>query len=107
MQVGLADAAVLQNKIHSFGDPRLYALSVVTEHLSRSMQPLVPERLFVGGADGKPQTGGMLGLLVDLLVAEKAGWQPAEVEPAAGLKDLAASMTHDGIESLQTDRVKP
>ncbi len=107
MQVGLADAAVLQNKIHSFGDPRLYALSIVTEHLSRSMQPLVPERLFVGGADGKPQTGGMLGLLVDLLVAEKAGWQPAEAEPTAGLKDLAASMTHDGIESLQTDRVKP
>ncbi len=68
-------------------------------------QPLVPERLFVGGgADGQPQAGGgMLGLLIDLLVAEKSGWQPADGHEAAGLKDLAANMTSEVIESLQSE----
>jgi regulator of protease activity HflC (stomatin/prohibitin superfamily) len=102
MQVGLADAAVLQNKIKSFGDPRLYALSVVAQHLSRSTQPLVPERLFLtAGTEGKPQSGnGMLGLLIDLLVAEKSGWQPAEGVNSAGLTSLTEKMTTDAVNSL-------
>ena len=53
MQVGLSEASVLLRKIASFGDPRLYALSVVAEQLTHSSQPLVPERVFIGGADGK------------------------------------------------------
>jgi len=105
LQVGLAEAAVLQNKIRSFGDPRLYALSVVAQRLSRSHQPLVPERLFVSSAaaDGKPQAAsGMLGLLIDLLVAEKSGWQPAEAGgDGAGLENLSRSMTAEAMESLR------
>src|SRR5205085_1345688 len=54
LQIGLSEASVLLRKIGSFGDPRLYALSVVAEHLSKSSQPLVPERVFMtGGANGE------------------------------------------------------
>ena len=52
MQVGLSEASVLMRKIASFGDPRLYALSIVAEQLTHSSQPLVPERVFMAGGDG-------------------------------------------------------
>lgn len=103
MQVGLSEAAVLMRKINSFGDPRLYALSVVAEHLSHSSQPLVPERLFVAsGADGEHPAGGngMLGLLLNLLVAEKSGFQPAETGANDGLKEMADRMAAHAVESL-------
>src|SRR5262249_33048168 len=93
MQTGLAEAGVLLRKIGSVGDPRLYALAVVAEHLSKSTQPLVPERVFVGGAAGNgngtdKSAGGMLGLLLDLLVAEKSGFKLADDDPQ--LKELRA-----------------
>ncbi len=92
MQIGLSEAAVLLRKISSFGDPRLYALSVVAEHLSQSAQPLVPDRLFIAGGngDGKAQTGGMLGMLIDLLVAERSGFQLASTDE---VKDPRSSPT--------------
>ena len=90
MQVGLSEASVLLRKISSFGDPRLYALSVVAEHLSHSSQPLVPERVFVAGANGEAGHGGasqgMLGMLINLLVAEKSGFQPSEDAGMGGLR---------------------
>jgi hypothetical protein len=103
MQVGLSEAAVLLRKIASFGDPRLYALSVVAEHLSHSSQPLVPERLFMAGAgDAKEQAGnGMLGLLLNLLVAEKSGFQPSDNSETAGLKSMADRMTALAVDSLE------
>src|SRR6185295_1211039 len=52
MQVGLSEAAVLMRKVASYGDPRLYALQQVGAQLSRSTQPLVPERVFISGGDG-------------------------------------------------------
>src|SRR5581483_535684 len=74
MQVGLSEALVLLRKIASFGDPRLYALSIVTEQLTHSEQPLVPERIFMAGANGdgagSGSANGMLGMLLNLLVAE-------------------------------------
>src|SRR6185312_10123774 len=75
MQVGLSEASVLMRKIASFGDPRLYALSIITEQLTHSSQPLVPERVFMAGAQGDSAgspgtTSGMIGLLLNLLVAE-------------------------------------
>lgn len=87
---GEAEADVLRQKVASYGDPRLYALSLVTHHLSQSQQPLVPERLFVhgdaGGGRRSPLAQGLLGTLLDLLVAERAGFAPAaesaEAEPA-------------------------
>ncbi len=85
---------MLRQKVASYGDPRLYALSLVTQHLSQSQQPLVPERLFVHGDAGdghsSPLAQGLLGTLVDLLVAERAGFAPA-ADPAAKEPDQPAT----------------
>jgi len=103
MQIGLAEASVLLRKIGSFGDPRLYALSVVAEHLSKSQQPLVPERLFVAGGagtngDGQASTNGMVGLLFSLLVAEKSGFKLADDDPdLKALRDYADKMTQEAM----------
>jgi uncharacterized membrane protein YqiK len=77
-QVGLSEAAVQLQKIRAYGDPRLFALNLVSEHFAQSAQPLVPERLLVMG-DGQEKKGegvqshGMLGQLITLLLSEKAG----------------------------------
>jgi len=91
-EIGEAEAKVLMRKITSFGDPRLYAISVLAEHLSKSQQPLVPQQVFLGGGAGDGNAGmGMLGTLVNLLVAEKSGFKIAgngeaglDVKPPAG-----------------------
>ena len=71
--VGNAEAAVLQLKINSYGDPRLYAMAIVAEQLRQSQQPLVPSQLFVTGGDGDRQSSSMLGTLLNILTAEKLG----------------------------------
>ena len=84
---GEAEATVLTKKIASYGDPRVYALSLVTRHLSKSQQPLVPERVFLtGGGDGSdaPAAQGILGTLVSLLVAERTGFQVDEAAEPSG-----------------------
>jgi uncharacterized membrane protein YqiK len=105
MQVGLAEATILLRKIASFGDPRLYALSQVAEQLSHSSQPLVPERVFMSGGTGETGQGGtaqgMLGMLINLLVAEKSGFQPSDAPGVASLQEFAERMTHDAMESMQ------
>ncbi len=105
MQVGLAEASVLLRKVGSYGDPRLYALALVAEHLAKSSQPLVPERVFVAGGDGGNGQGsggqGMLGLLINLLVAEKSGFQPADGNGQAGLHEFAERFTRQAMESMQ------
>jgi uncharacterized membrane protein YqiK len=106
MQVGLAEAAVLIRKIGSFGDPRLYALAGVAEHLAHSSQPLVPERLFVAGGDGASAGGtgqGLLGNLISLLVAEKSGFQETENGDATALKEVADRMTRHVLDCLKED----
>ena len=80
--VGNAEAAVLQLKINSYGDPRLYAMAVVAEQLRQSQQPLVPSQLFVTGGDGAGNQSSMLGALLNILTAEKLG---IEVKPAKKL----------------------
>ncbi len=61
--------------------------SQVVDQLARSSQPLVPERVFVAGGTGSPgESGngspgaaqGVLGLLLNLLVAEKSGFSLSE-----------------------------
>jgi uncharacterized membrane protein YqiK len=103
LQIGLSEAAVLLRKISSFGDPRLYALQLVAEQLSHASQPLVPERVFMSGSgDGAPtQASGMLGMLLQLLVAEKSGFQPSETAGLDSLKEFADRMTRDAMESMQ------
>jgi uncharacterized membrane protein YqiK len=110
MQVGLSEAAVLLRKIASFGDPRLYALSVVTEQLTHSAQPLVPERVFMAGGTGDQAPGGggasgMLGMLLSLLVAEKSGFQPVDAVELGGLKEVGDRMTHEALEALKQGAV--
>lgn len=106
LQEGLSEAAVLLRRISCYGDPRLYALGLVTDHLSKSAQPLVPERLFVAGggaADGAaPQpSSGMLGMLINLLVAEKSGMSVGENTETAQLKVFADQMTAKVMDTLQ------
>ena len=105
MQVGLSEASVLLRRISSYGDPRLYALSLVSEQLAHSAQPLVPERLFVaGGSDGAStgnQSGqGLIGLLISLLVAEKSGFDMSTSEDLDQLKQFSDRMVQDTMKSM-------
>ncbi len=102
LQTGLSDAAVLLRKIHSFGDPRLFALSGLSEQLTHISQPLVPERVFIAGGDGATsQSGqGLLGLLLNLLVAEKSGFTPGDGEELTTLKEFADRMAREAMESV-------
>jgi uncharacterized membrane protein YqiK len=108
LQIGLSEASVLLRKIQSFSDPRLYALSLVAEQLAHSAQPLVPERVFVAGANGSSENGspeaagaGMLGLLINLLVAEKSGFQLAENPGSSTLQEFAERMSRQAMESME------
>lgn len=86
-QVGQSEASVLLQRIASFGDPKLYAVSLLAEQLAHSTQPLVPERVFIAGGAGSDgahsmtAANGLLGTLISLLVAEKTGFQPTPGNP--------------------------
>ncbi len=85
-QIGLSEAAVLLKRIASYRDPKLYAMSLVAEQLSKSSQPLVPERVFVAGSasagsNSSTDTAGLFGMLINLLVAEKAGFSLDKPDP--------------------------
>lgn len=103
MQIGLSEAAVLLRKIHAFGDPRLYALAGLAEPLAHSAQPLVPERVFVAGGDGAAaQTGGgLMGLLLNLLVAEKSGIASGDAPELAPLQEIADRLSREAVAALQ------
>jgi uncharacterized membrane protein YqiK len=111
MQIGLSEASVLLRKISSYGDPRLFALALASEYLSKSAQPLVPERVFVTGGAGANGDGhasqGLLGTLISLLVAEKSGFQPGDNPELAGLKEFADRMTRDALDVMQQGNVAP
>lgn len=101
-QIGLADASVLLKKIQSFSDPRIYALTQVVSHLVESKQPLVPQHVFMAGSStygpdgGHPDAAqGMLGLLMNLLVAEKAGFAPNGFKPDPDLEKYAERLVQE------------
>ncbi|MCA9121864.1 MAG: hypothetical protein H6822_11695 [Planctomycetaceae bacterium] len=77
---GEAQASVLRKQIDSYGDPRLYAVSMVSKYLARSRQPLVPQQVFTSGAAADGNCGrleqGPLSILIELLLAEKLGLDP-------------------------------
>jgi len=83
-QIGLAEAAVTLQKVNAYRDPRLYALNVFADEFSKSVQPLVPSRLFIsnrGGAGGDGEgagTGSVLETLLSLILSEKAGINVSE-----------------------------
>ncbi len=64
-------------KVSAFRDPRLYALNVFADQFSKSVQPLVPSRLFIsnagGTADEGQRPGSVLETLLNLILSEKAG----------------------------------
>jgi uncharacterized membrane protein YqiK len=100
-QTGVAEAGVFLKKIRAYGDPRLFALNLLTEQMAHSQQPLVPERvLMMGGEgqDGAPAGVSLFGRLMALLLAEKGGigigaqeGVPADVEQFVDALTGAAS----------------
>jgi uncharacterized membrane protein YqiK len=105
MQIGLSEAAVLLRKIGSFGDPRLYALQEVATKLSNSQQPLVPKHLFVSGSqngDGSPLASGMLGTLLELLVAEKTVWSTSDLPELDSLRQFSDRVSKSALESISS-----
>jgi len=76
--IGQSEAQVLQLKIDSYRDPRLYAVAIVADQLRKSQQPLVPSQLINFGGNGDGGQTSILGALLNLLTAEKLG---IEVQP--------------------------
>jgi hypothetical protein len=72
-QVGLAEAAVTLQKVSAYRDPRLYALDFFADEFSKSVQPLVPSRLFISNAGENQGGGSVLETLLSLILSEKAG----------------------------------
>ena len=78
-QVGEAEANVNRRKVEAYRDPRLFALNLLGEQLSKSTQPLVPERVLLFGqtqenvASPRIEASGLLPALLGLLVSEKSG----------------------------------
>lgn len=109
-RTGLAEAEVFLKKIQAYGDPRLFALNLVSRQLARSRQPLVPERLMTlgggGGRDGAGATSGnggadaaattgLFGPLLALLLGDRAGLE-CGAEREAGGHASAVSGTEEG-----------
>ncbi len=99
----MSSTAVLLRKISSFGDPRLYALQEVAEKLSHSQQPLVPDRLFVSGSqngESSPLASGILGTLLELLVAEKTGWTTSDHPELDSLRQFSDQVSKNALASM-------
>jgi hypothetical protein len=81
----------------------LFALNEVADRLAHSRQPLVPQRLFINGGNGDdkgPQTSGMLGMLVSLLVAEKSGFELPELAEPESVRKLVDRMSSDAVDNM-------
>ena len=105
LQSGLAEAIVLQRKVDSYGDPRLYSLTQVGAMLSKSQQPLVPQQLFVGGgaSSDASASSGLLGTLLTMVVAEKSGFQLTVGRDQGELQRLAQKFTDQAILTLENE----
>ncbi|HEX5105231.1 MAG TPA: SPFH domain-containing protein [Pirellulaceae bacterium] len=127
VQMGLADAAVLMQKVASYGDPRLFALSQVGTQLAKSTQPLVPERVFIaGGPSGETgtrsvseggngdghglngsaptiATAGIVGLLLQSLLADRTAFAGGNGPETAALQELASRMTRETLANLHQE----
>jgi uncharacterized membrane protein YqiK len=116
LQEGFSEASVLLRKINSFSDPRLYALTVAAQNLAKCSQPLVPERVFIsggggsGGQGGDAQSGtgagafatnGVFGLLLNMLVAEKSGFNLVDHPGANDLHDFTDQIAKQAMEAIQ------
>jgi hypothetical protein len=73
---------------------------------------LVPERVFMAGASGDSagspgSVSGMIGLLLNLLVAEKSGFQPVDTGEMSGIKEISERLTREALESLRQASLAP
>ncbi len=109
----------MMRRIASFRDPKLYAISILAEQLSKSTQPLVPSRVFVAGGGGAgtgngngnghaagqidPATG-LFGTLISLLVAEKSGFAMTQSDPSlTDMEAFADRVTKKAIATMEKD----
>ena len=99
-QTGLSEAAVFLQKIHAYGDPKLFALNMLGDQFSKSVQPLVPDRMVtLGGGGGKEgengiANAGILGQFLSMLLAEKSGLGlDADTNGRASLEIFAREMS--------------
>jgi hypothetical protein len=92
-------------KVGAYRDPRLYALNLFAEQFSHSVQPLVPNGLFInnaGGKDGEGQPGGgnVLETLLSLILSEKAGINiSGDASTSKPLEDFIQKFTGNGGQS--------
>ncbi len=118
MQVGLSEAAVLMQKVASYGDPRLFALAHVGSELAHSTQPLVPERVFLSGGESLTRgvseghngnghldgaslpTTGLVGLLLQSLLAERTCFANDGNSERQALQELTKQLTRDVLAQL-------
>lgn len=118
MQMGLSEAAVLSQKVSSYQDPRLFVLAHVGAALAKSTQPLVPERVFISGGstngdhtasengNGSPQSQpaitGLMGLILQSLLAERTAFANGNDGDHSDLKELAQQLTRDALKNINT-----
>ncbi|QDU28031.1 SPFH domain / Band 7 family protein [Anatilimnocola aggregata] len=115
MQMGISEAAVLTQKVASYGDPRLFVLAHVGAALSKSTQPLVPERVFLSGVPGngdahsengvaagncQPAMTGLVGMILQSLLAERSSFADREGPDLAAIKELATQLTRETLQSM-------
>ena len=100
LQIGLSEASVLMQKVASYGDPRLYALALVAEHLSRSQQPLVPQQMLVTGGSNDGASTGILGTLLTMLVAEKSGFKLDGNGHSDQIKALSERLAQEAMDGM-------
>ena len=75
-QTGVAEAGVFLKKIRAYGDPKLFALNLLSEQMAHSQQPLVPQRVLMMGGEGQDGAASgvsLFGKLMALLLSEKGG----------------------------------
>jgi len=104
LQTGVAEASVLVQKAASYGDPRLMALVKAVDGLAQATQPLVPERLILAGGHGDgsvDSTHGLVGLLLQLLIADKAGIDIAVPTVPNGFRTQVEELTSTTLAQLQ------
>ncbi len=106
-QVGLAEAAVTLQKVTAYRDPRLYALNVFADQFSKSIQPLVPSRLFISNAAEGHGRGSVLETLLNLILSEQAGINLAENGGASKpMEDFIRQFTGGGGSAGNGDPLK-
>jgi uncharacterized membrane protein YqiK len=90
-QVGEAEATVSRQKVEAVGDPRLYALNQITEKLTESKQPLVPERLIMlGGAEGTNSQASLFQAVMQVLTTWQVMQEDTRDRPNTKVKDAVA-----------------